>query len=113
MSLLTLLGQGKLVSALRAFSHSALNSRLTARTSKGSAISYIKSKATLRALHYMFRFRNHQSFSLNHSLNEVLKTFLEMFKRFDAKFLTTLKTIRCNIQARIKYAHKERLGMEC
>jgi len=43
----------------------------------------------------MFGLRTHSlSLSLNQHLIEILKTFLRMLKRFNAKILATLKTIK-------------------
>ena len=95
MRLLLSLGQRKFVSAFRALSHSALYKRWTTRTSKCSAIRYIKGETALRTFHCMFRLRTH-SFSLSpkQPLSEILKTFLEMLNQFNAEILTTLKTIK-------------------
>jgi hypothetical protein len=95
MLLFSQLRQRKLVSAFRALSHSALYKRWTTRTSSCSAIRYVESETALGTFHYMFRLRTHfLSLSPNQPLSEILKTFLEMFNKFDAEILTTLKTIK-------------------
>jgi hypothetical protein len=95
MHLFLSLQQWKFVSAFRAFSHSALYERWTARTSKCSTIRYIEGETALRTSHYVFRLRSHfLSISPSQPLSEILKTFLEMFNKFNAEILTTLKTIK-------------------
>ena len=95
MRLFLSLRQRKFVSTFRAFSHSALYKRWTARTSKCSAIRYIEGETALRTSHHMFRLRSHfLSSSPNQSLSEILKIFLELFNRFNEEILTTLKTIK-------------------
>jgi hypothetical protein len=94
MRLFFSLGQWKFVSAFRALGHSALYKRWTTRTSKCSAIRYVKSETALRTRHCVFRLRTHfLSLSPNQSSSKILKTFLETFNKFDAEILATLKTI--------------------
>jgi len=67
--------QWKLMSTLRAFGKSTLHRGWTARTSKGSAIRYVKGKATLWATQYMLRLRIHFA-SLSSELDgKILKAF--------------------------------------
>ena len=95
MLLVSLLRQRKLMSTFRALSHSALYKRWTTRTCKCSTIRYVESETALGTFYYMFRLRTHfLSLSPNQPLSEILKTFLEMFNKFDAEILTTLKTIK-------------------
>jgi len=115
--LLLSLRQGKFMSAFRALSHSTLYRRWTTRTRKCSAIRYIEGETALRAIHYTFRLQTHSlSLSLNQSLSEILKTFLEMLSRFNAEILTTLKTVKYCDSIHMKNClrrEKISLGREC
>lgn len=72
----SMLRQRKFGSTFRTFDKSTLNRRWTARTSKDSAIGYVKGKAALWAMHYMLWLQAHlMSLSLNQLLIEILKTF--------------------------------------
>jgi len=102
------LRQWKFVSAFRAFSHSALHGRWTAGTGKCSTICYVEGEAAFRAFHYRFRLRAHSmSLSLNHSFSEILKTFLEMFKKFNAAIIKSIdlkdKTVKSMIKKCMKF----------
>ena len=95
MRLLLSLRQRKFMPTFRTLGHFTLYRRWTTRTSKCSAIRYVEGETAFRASHYMFQFQIHSLlFSLNQQLNEILKTFLEMFNQFNAGILTTLKTIK-------------------
>ena len=88
------LRQWKLMSTFRALSHSALNRRWTARTSKGSTICYVKSKAAFWTANNSFRLRTHfKSLSLNQTSHKVLKSFLKPLRAIRAEILTTIKII--------------------
>lgn len=74
----SMLRQGKFMFALWALGKSTLYRGWTARTSKGSAICYVKGKTTLRTSQYVLRPRIHSTpSSLNQPPNDVLKTFPE------------------------------------
>ena len=95
MSSLVSLRQRKFMSAFRALCHSTLHRRWATRTSKCSAICYIEGETAFRTIHYMFLLRIHSmSLSLNQQSSEILKTFLEILSGFNAKILTSLKTIK-------------------
>jgi hypothetical protein len=103
MLLVSLLRQRKLVSTFRTLSHSALHKRWTTRTSKCSTIRYVETETALGTFYYMFRLRTHfLSLSPDQPLSEILKTFLEMFNKFDAEILTTLKTIKYSVSFHMK-----------
>jgi len=75
----SMLRQWKLMSTLRAFGKSTLHRGWTARTSKSSAIRYVKGETTLWATQYMLRLRTHlMSLSVDQTPKEILKTFLEL-----------------------------------
>lgn len=96
------------MSTFWAFSHSTLHGGWAARTSEGSAIRYVEGKAAFWAFNYMFRLRNHSiSLSSNETISEILKTFLKMFKWFNAKILTNLKTIKYAMQVYMKFVCKK------
>jgi len=105
------------MSAFRALSHFTLYGRCAARTSKCSTIRYVKGETAFWATYYMFRLRLHFiSLSLNQPLREILKTFLEMFRRFKAEILTNFKTIKChNLSVHENRLRKEKnsLGRGC
>jgi len=95
--LLLSLGQWKLLPALWALSHFALYRRWAARASKCSTIGYVEGEAAFRTFRHTFRLRRHsEQLTSNHSSKEMLKTFLEASQPFNAKILTTLKTIKYN-----------------
>jgi len=74
----SMLLQGKLMSTLWALGKSALHRGWTARTSKSSAISYVKGKAAFWANQHVLRLRTHfTTLSLNQTAIEILKTFPE------------------------------------
>jgi len=74
----SMFSQWKLMSTLRAFGKSTLHRGWTARTSKGSAIRYVKGKATLRATQYTLRLRIHFA-SLSSELDgKILKAFPDL-----------------------------------
>ena len=103
MRLFSRLRQRKLMSTFRTLSHPALHKRWTTRTSKCSTIRYVESETTLGTFYYTFRLRTHfLSLSPNQPLSEILKTFLEMFNKFDAEILTTLKTIKYSVSFHMK-----------
>jgi len=102
--LFLLLRQRKFVFAFRALSHSALYKRWTTRTSKCSTIRYVEGETAFGTFHCTFRLRTHfLSLSQNKPLREILKTFLEILKRFDAEISTTSKTIKyCDSEVFVK-----------
>jgi len=96
--LLFVLRQWEFVSALRAFSHSALYRRWTARTSECSAIRYVESESAFRTIHDMFRLRAHfGSLSVSQPFSHILKTFLETLKQLDAKIIKTINLISVRV----------------
>jgi len=74
----SMLRQRKFMTTLRAFGKSTLHRGWTAGTSKGSAIRYVKGKATLWATQYMLRLRTHLTPLSSELDSEILKTFLEL-----------------------------------
>lgn len=88
------LRQRKLMSTFRTLSHSALNRRWTARTSKCSAVRYVEGETAFWTFQYVLRLRTRcNSLSLNQAVNEILKIFLELVQLFNAEILTMIKTI--------------------
>ena len=88
------LQQRKFMSTFRAFSHSALNRRWAARTSKCSAICYVKGETTFWTIQYMLRRRtSHSLLLLNQAFNEILKIFLRLLRLSRTEILTITKTV--------------------
>lgn len=88
------LQQRKFMSTFRAFSHSALNGRRAARTSKCSAICYVKGEPTFWTIQYTLRRRTfHSLLLLNQAFNEILKIFLKLLRLLRTEILTITKTV--------------------
>lgn len=93
--LLLSLFQWKFMPTFRALSHSTLHGRWTATACECSTVRYVKGKTAFWTFNYTFRLQAHfKSLILNQSSWKILKTFLNNSKRFYAKILTILKTIK-------------------
>ena len=72
----SMLRQGKFMSTFWTLDKFTLHRGWTTRTSKGSAIRYVKGKTTLWATQYVLRLRAHLvSLSLDQTPTGILKTF--------------------------------------
>jgi len=77
-----------------AFRHVALYRGWTPRTGKCSTIGNVEGKTAFWTINYMFLFFLHiKPHYQDKPLKEVLKTFLEISSRYNAKILTTFKAI--------------------